>query len=64
MNLFAGKEWRLDVENGAVDTEREGESGTNGKSSINVYTLSCIKQIACEKLVYNTRSPAWPSMMT
>lgn len=24
MNLFTGKEWRLDVENGAVDTEPEG----------------------------------------
>ena len=45
MNLFAGKIWRYrdaDIENGLVDTVGEGESGTNGESSINMYTLSYI----------------------
>ena len=34
-----------DTENRLVDTVREGESGTNGESSINIYTLSHIRQI-------------------
>ena len=45
MNLFAGKIWRYrdaDIENGLVDTVGEGESGTNGESSINMYTLTYI----------------------
>ena len=33
-----------DTENRLVDTVREGESGTNGESSINIYTLSHIRQ--------------------
>ena len=53
-----------DVENGLVDTVREGESGTNGESSINIYTLSCVKQIGIERLIYNTGSPALHSVMT
>ena len=41
MNLFAGKEWSSkDVENGLVDTVGEGESGTNGESSTDIYILS------------------------
>jgi len=51
-------------ENGLVDPVGEGESGTNGESSIDIYTLSCIKQISDEKLLYNTGSPAWHSVMT
>ena len=42
----------------------EGKSGTNGESTIDIYTLSCIKEIAGEKLLYNTGSPAWHSVMT
>ena len=41
----------MEIENGRVDTVGEGDSGTNGESSINIYTLPCAKQIACEKLV-------------
>ena len=37
---------------------REGESETSGESSIDIYTLACVKQIACEKLLCNTGSPA------
>ena len=36
------------VENGLVDTVGEGESGANWESSIDIYTLSCVKQIASE----------------
>ena len=36
----------------------------NGESSINIYTLLCVKQMAGEKLLYNTGSPAWHSVMT
>ena len=31
------------LENGLVDTAGEGEGGTNWESSIDVYTLSCVK---------------------
>ena len=31
-----------DVENGLLDTVREGEGGTNRESSIDIYTLSCV----------------------
>ena len=42
----------------------EGESGMKGESSINIYTLSCVKQKTGEKSLYNTGSSAWCSMMT
>ena len=34
-----------DVEHEFVDTVEEGEGGMNGESGIDVYTLSCVKQI-------------------
>lgn len=36
------------------NTVGEGVSGTNGESSINVYTLSGVGQIAGEKLLCST----------
>ena len=48
-----------DVEKGLVDTVGGGERG-----SIDIYTLSCVKQIGIERLLYNTGSPAWHSVMT
>ena len=59
-----GRNGDRDIENGLVDTGREGESGMNRESSIDTYTRSCVKQIAGEKLLYNTGSPAWCSVMT
>ena len=59
-----GRNGDSDKENGLVDPVGEGESGTNGESSIDIYTLPCIKQISDEKLLYNTGSPAWHSVMT
>ena len=32
----------------------EGESGMNGESSLDIHTLPCVKQIAGEKLPYNS----------
>lgn len=37
-----------DVENGLMDTVGKGESGKNGESSIDVYTLLCVKQTVGE----------------
>ena len=38
-------------------------SGMKGKSSINIYTLLCVKQTVIEKLLNNTGSPVWHSVM-
>ena len=59
-----GRNGDSDKENGLVDPVGEGESGTNGESSIDIYTLPCVKQISDEMLLYNTGSPAWHSGMT
>ena len=64
MNLFAGKEWRRRCREWTVDTVAKGESGKNGESGIDVYSLSGVKQISGEKLLCNTGSPAWHSGMT
>ena len=53
-----------EVENGLLDTTEEGESGTNGEGSISIYILSCTKWTASEKLLCNTGSSAWCSVMT
>ena len=47
-----------------MDTVREGESGTNEENSIDIYTLSCVKYIAAEKLLHYTGSQGWQSVMT
>ena len=43
MSPFAGQQWRRRYREQACG-HREGESGTNGESSINIYTLSHIRQ--------------------
>lgn len=53
-----------DIEKGLADTVGEGKHGTNEESSINVYILSFVKWITGEKLLYNTQSPAWCSVLT
>ena len=62
-DLFQGKSGDADKENGLVNTVAEGESGTNRESSIDIYTLSCVKYIASGMLLYNTGSPAWCSVI-
>ena len=47
-----------------MDTVGKAQSGTDGESSINIYTLSCVKWIAAEKFLYNTGSPVWHSVMS
>ena len=47
-----------DVEHEFVDTVGEGEGGMNGESGIDIYTVSCVKQVACGNLQYNTGSSA------
>ena len=41
-NAMQGRHGDSDV-NRHVNTVGEGESGMNGESSINIYTLSCVK---------------------
>ena len=61
-----GRNGNTDVEHGFVDTVRQGESEMNRESSIDIHTLSCVKWITGEKLLYKTGSPAlcwalwWP----
>ena len=53
----------MQIEDRLVDTVGEGKSGKSGASSINIYTLPCVNQRAGEKLLYNTGSPDWRSVM-
>ena len=59
-----GRNRDADIENGLVDTAGEGEWGTNLESSIEIYILPCVKQIASGKLLYKRGSSAWCSVMT
>ena len=59
-----GRKRDTDIENILVDTVEEGEGGTKWESSIDIYTLPCVKQIASGKLLYGTRSSARCSVMT
>lgn len=47
-----------DVENGFVDIVWERESGMNGKSNINIYTLLGVRWIAGEKLCVAQGAPS------
>ena len=40
-----GRNGYTDVGNGLVDTLREGESGMKGECSIDIYTLSGVRQL-------------------
>ena len=53
-----------DTENGLVDTVGEGEGGTSWENSIGIYILPRVKQTAGGKLLYNTGSWAWCSVIT
>lgn len=59
-----GRSGGADIGKGLVDKGGEGESVTNGGSSIDMCTLLCVRWIAGEKLLYNTGSPACRSVMT
>ena len=51
-----------DVEKGLVDTVGEGKDGTNWESTIDMYTT--LYEINSGKLLYNTASTAWHSVMS
>ena len=63
MNLFAEKEMEARVQRidlvGKVGQMDLGVSGTNGESSINIYTLSGVRWVADEKLLCSAWSPVW-----
>ena len=59
-----GRNGDTDKENKLADIVGERKSGANGESNINLYTLPCVKQTAGEKLLHNTGSPAWHTVMT
>ena len=47
-----------------MDAVWEGEGGMNGECNINIHRRPYVKQIAGEKLLCNTGSPAWLSLET
>ena len=59
-----GRNGEADAANGIADTVGEGVRGRNEERSINIYTLSCVKWIVGEKVLYNTGSPVWYFVMT
>ena len=63
-NLSAGKEGRRRCREWTCGHSRGGESGTNGESSISIYTPSGARQIAGEELLGSTGSPVWHSVRT
>ena len=64
MNLFAEKECKTQIQRTDLWTQWEKEREKKGESSVNIYTLPCVKQIAGEKLLHNTGSPTWRSVTT
>ena len=62
-NLFVGKKWMRMWRMDFWTQCGEGESGTNGESSINVYTLSGVRWIAGEKSLCDMGNPVWHSVM-
>ena len=64
MELFEGRNGDADMENRIVDTVREEQGRMNWENNIDIYTPPCAQQIADKKLLSNTGSPAWCSVMT
>ena len=64
-NLFTGHEWSRDVENRCVDLARGREVGKmHWEIRTDTFTLPCMKQTACGKLLYSTGGSAQCSAMT
>jgi len=64
MNLLARKEWRHRCRERTCGHSRERRGWGGWKRSIDIYTASCVKQIAGGKLLYDTGTPAWCPVMT
>ena len=45
-----------------MDTSGKGDGGMNDKNSIDIYMLSCMKEITGEKLLSTTGSSVWHSV--
>ena len=58
-----GRNGNTDIKNGLVNLVGEEESGINGESSTDLYTLPYVKQAARKKLLYNTQDPRLHSVM-
>ena len=52
INRFAGLEERYRLGEQTLDMAGEGQGRTNGESSIDIYTLPCVKQRARRKPQY------------
>ena len=63
MHYLQGRNGDADIENGLGNIAGEGESGGNGESSTNLYTLSTVRWTAGEKLLHSRGSPGWCSVM-
>ena len=59
-----GRNKDADVENRLMDIVGAGEDGTNWESSIEIYALPYVNQMASGMLLYNTGSSAWCSETT
>ena len=56
-----GKNRDVDIQNRLMDTVGEGEGGMNWESSMEMHTLSCVKEIANGKLLHRASNSAWCS---
>ena len=63
MNLFARKECRHSCREWTRGHSGGGREWDEWRSSIRTHTLSCVKWIAGEKLLYHKGSPIWCSVM-
>ena len=56
VNLFPGQQWRHRHRQQTYGHGRgeEGDSGMNGESNMEAYTLQCVKQITNGNLLYDS----------
>ena len=61
-----GSNGDADMENRLMDMgqEEKGESGMNGESCMEAYTLPYVKQIASGNLLYDSGNSNWGSVTT
>ena len=64
MNIFAGQQWTHRHRKQTCGHRGKGEGGTNGESSMETYTLPCVKETASGNLPSDARSSNWCSVTT
>ena len=64
MNLFAEMGWRCRHRGQMYAQRGEGEAGMDGERSLDIYTLSGVKQTAGEKVLCSAGSSVCCSVMT